>query len=92
MVDFRKKLGAKQIDRTIHPCKIYENLDRESDKGPLRPVQEQILSDWYDKYRGKKDVILKLHTGQGKTLIGLLILQSRLNQNTGPAIYLCPDI
>lgn len=91
MVDFRKKLGTKQIDRTIHPCKIYENLDRESDKGPLRPVQDQILNDWYDNYRGQKDVILKLHTGQGKTLIGLLILQSRLNQNSGPAIYLCPD-
>lgn len=91
MVDFRKKLGAKHTDRTIHPCRIYENLDRESDKGPLRAVQEQILNDWYDNYREQKDVILKLHTGQGKTLIGLLILQSRLNQNTGPAIYLCPD-
>jgi replicative superfamily II helicase len=32
-----------------------------------------------------------LHTGQGKTLIGLLMLQSQLNDSKGPAIYLCPD-
>jgi len=32
-----------------------------------------------------------LHTGQGKTLIGLLILQSLLNEGKGPALYLCPD-
>ena len=37
------------------------------------------------------DVIVKLHTGQGKTLIGLLMLQSRLNSGSWPVLYLCPD-
>jgi replicative superfamily II helicase len=32
-----------------------------------------------------------MHTGQGKTLIGLLILQSKLNEDIGPALYLCPN-
>lgn len=32
-----------------------------------------------------------MHTGQGKTLIGLLILQSKLNEDVGPALYLCPN-
>lgn len=32
-----------------------------------------------------------MHTGQGKTLIGLLILQSKLNEDMGPALYLCPN-
>ncbi|UNC92142.1 DEAD/DEAH box helicase [Candidatus Contubernalis alkaliaceticus] len=91
MVDFKKRLGKREIARTIHPCEIYETLDRASDKGPLRPVQEQILQQWYADFIQQRDVILKLHTGQGKTLIGLLILQSRINQETGPAIYLCPD-
>lgn len=91
MVDFRKKLGKIKSEREIHPCDIYKTLDRASDKGPLRPVQEQILNKWFDDYREEKDVILKLHTGQGKTLIGLLILQSKINQGTGPALYLCAN-
>lgn len=91
MVDFKKRLGKKEHVRILHPCEIYDTLDRASDKGPLRPVQDQILKNWYNDFRQQKDVILKLHTGQGKTLIGLLILQSRINQDTGPAIYLCPD-
>lgn len=37
------------------------------------------------------EIIVKLHTGQGKTLIGLLILQSKLNERVGPAVYLCPN-
>ena len=88
MVDFKKRLGNK-IEKKIHPCEIYKSLDRASDKGPLRPAQEAILNDWYDNYEDKNDIIIKLHTGQGKTLIGLLILQSRINRSTGPALYLC---
>ncbi|MFE4430444.1 DEAD/DEAH box helicase [Peribacillus butanolivorans] len=89
MVDFKKKLTKKTSEKKIHPYDIYETLDRASDKGPLRPVQENILNKWFENFQTKKDVILKLHTGQGKTLTGLLMLQSKLNQEKGPALYLC---
>ncbi|PGL28035.1 DEAD/DEAH box helicase [Bacillus thuringiensis] len=89
MVDFKKKLKKKKIEKKIRPNEIYATLDRESDKGPLRPVQEKILHKWFEEFQGNKDVILKLHTGQGKTLTGLLMLQSKLNQDKGPALYLC---
>lgn len=89
MVDFNKRLTKKKIEKKIHPVEIYSTLDRASDKGPLRPVQEKILNNWYDNFQNHKDVILKLHTGQGKTLTGLLMLQSKLNQDKGPALYLC---
>ncbi|MDU2065506.1 MAG: DEAD/DEAH box helicase family protein [Sporomusaceae bacterium] len=91
MVDFKKKLGKRTIEKKIHPSEIYETLDRASDKGPLRTPQNDVLNDWFENYQKEKDVILKLHTGQGKTLIGLLMLQSRLNQGHGPAVYLCPN-
>jgi len=32
-----------------------------------------------------------VHTGQGKTLIGLVLLLSKLNEGKGPALYLCPN-
>jgi len=91
MVDFRKKLGSSSARQPLDPFDIYDRLDRESDKGPLRPVQEAVLRHWHTARRGDKDAIVKLHTGQGKTLIGLLILQSKLNEKQGPALYLCPD-
>lgn len=73
------------------PVALYDTLDRAHDKGPLRPAQQAVLSEWYTSRREQRDVIVKLHTGQGKTLIGLLMLQSRLNDGKGPAVYLCPD-
>jgi replicative superfamily II helicase len=91
MVDFGKKLGAVKIKKKVDPLEIYETLDRASDKGPLRPVQIEILKKWFNYHFEDQDIILKLHTGQGKTLIGLLMLQSRLNKGMGPAIYLCPN-
>ncbi len=91
MVDFKKRLAIKDLPKLIDPIQIYDTLDRASDKGPLRPAQLAVLSEWHENRRTERDVILKLHTGQGKTLVGLLLLQSKLNDNAGPAVYLCPN-
>lgn len=91
MVDFKKRLSGKKAERPTDPVKLYDTLDRAHDKGPLRPAQAAVLKDWFASHRAQKDVIVKLHTGQGKTLIGLLMLQSQLNSGKGPALYLCPD-
>ena len=92
MVNFKKHLGKPlQRKAAIDPIIIYESLDRASDKGPLRPAQEHVLREWHEKRRGDRDLIVKLHTGQGKTLIGLLILHSKLHEGKGPAVYLCPN-
>ena len=91
MVDFKKRLKTSSGKQPLVPAEIYERLDRASDKGPLRPAQEAVLAEWHEKRRGDRDAIVKLHTGQGKTLIGLLILQSKLNEGVGPVLYLCPD-
>lgn len=91
MIDFRTKIVKKTVKIPIDPLEIYDTLDRQSDKGELRPTQQRIFKTWMDKYRNHKDTILKLHTGQGKTLIGLLMLQSYLNETKEPSLYLCPD-
>lgn len=90
MIDFRKKIAVGTAIVKTNPIEIYDTLDRASDKNALRPAQLAVLEDWWNNYKDKKDVILKLHTGQGKTLLGLLILQSKLNLNQGPVLYLCP--
>jgi len=91
LVDFKKRLAGKKAERPTDPIKLYETLDRAHDKGPLRPAQLAVLGTWFTDHRDRRDVIVKLHTGQGKTLIGLLMLQVQLNAGKGPAVYLCPD-
>lgn len=83
MIDFNKIIKASTTPKATDPIVIYSALDRISVAGPLRPVQSDILSKWYEKYRSKKDLILKLHTGAGKTLIGLLMAMSYLNGKEG---------
>ena len=92
MVDFKKRISKNESSKKTNPIEIYDSLDRASDKGPLRPAQQSILDKWFQSHRAEKDLIIKLHTGQGKTLIGLLILQSKINEGNGPAIFLCPNL
>jgi replicative superfamily II helicase len=91
MVDFKKRLRTSGKRETLDPVALYDSLDRASDKGPLRPVQEYVLSRWHTELRKQRDLIVKLHTGQGKTLIGLLMLQSQLHESREPVLYLCPN-
>lgn len=91
MVDFNKLLGKAPHTKIINPIEIFNNLDKESDKIYLWPGQQFVLESWDKDHRNEKDTIVKLHTGQGKTLIGLLMLQSLLNEGKGPVMYLCPD-
>lgn len=91
MVDFKKLLGKKKLVKDTDPIAIFDNLDKESGKEYLRPPQKSVLKEWHEKLRVKKDTIVKLHTGQGKTLIGLIILQSSINEGLGPAVYICPN-
>ena len=91
MVDFKKRLKKKRVVKKINPVEIYDSLDRRSETGPLRPSQKRVLSDWFSTRKDERNNIIKLHTGEGKTLIGLLILQSKINSNDGPCLYICPN-
>lgn len=92
MIDFKKRLNSEKNLVITEPCELYRTLDRKSVAGPLRPAQAHILSEWYDNHRLDKDLIIKLHTGEGKTLIGLLLLQSMINMKEGPVLYVCPNV
>lgn len=52
--------------------------------------QADVLDVWYAR-RQAKDLTLKMNTGGGKTVVGLLCLQSSLNENVKPAVYITPD-
>lgn len=91
MVDFKKLLGKREIIRPLNPIEIFRNLDKESGKEYLRPPQLSVLNELYKNFHTQKDTVVKLHIEQGKTLIGLLILQSCINEGKGPVLYVCPN-
>jgi replicative superfamily II helicase len=91
LIDFNKLLEKKSHRKELNPIDIFDRLDKANGKEYLRPPQTSVLTQWHNNFRDRKDSIVKLHTGQGKTLIGLLILQSYLNEGLGPVVYLCPN-
>jgi replicative superfamily II helicase len=48
-----------------------------------------VLDNWFAR-RTDKDVVVKLHTGGGKTLVALLMAQSVMNEINEPVLYLAP--
>lgn len=91
MIDFNKMMKLAQAPVLTDPLEIYKNLDLTASVSELRPAQEEVLAKWYKDLYEQKDVILKLHTGEGKTLVGLLMLLSRLNKGLGPCVYVSPN-
>lgn len=91
MVDFKKLLRKKELTLEIDPISIFKYLDTDGDKDVIRPSQRDILEKWHNDFRDKKDTIVKLPTGKGKTLIGLLMLQSYLHEKKNPVVYICPN-
>ena len=57
----------------------------------LRDVQTEVLEKWFQNFRDEKDVVIKMNTGSGKTVVALLILKTSLNEKKGPAVYVVPD-
>lgn len=91
MVDFKKLRNSKQKSLPIDPVEIFRRLPKTSEIADLYSSQAQVLNDWFQR-RSQRDVVLKLHTGGGKTLVGLLIAQSVINEKKEPVIYLAPTV
>jgi hypothetical protein len=90
-VDFRKLASKPNLDRLISPRDIFTALPaRATGFGYLRDVQGQVLDAWNQR-RAERDLVIKMNTGSGKTIVGLLILQSSLNEGVGPALYVAPS-
>jgi replicative superfamily II helicase len=74
----------------VHPRDIFFTLNRDPAFSFPRDIQTEVMNLWFDR-RTEKDTILKLNVGSGKTLVGLLLLQSCLNEEMAPALYVAPD-
>jgi hypothetical protein len=90
-VDFDALLREQDAGLPVEPREFYEQLPlKAKGYGYLRDVQAQVLTRWHE-VRDQRDIVLKVNTGGGKTIDGLVILQSYLNEGIAPALYVAPD-
>ena len=81
---------VKDDEAVIHPRDIFFTLNRDPSFSFPRDIQTEVMNLWFDN-RNSRDSVIKLNVGSGKTLVGLLLLQSSLNENAGPSLYVTPD-
>jgi len=91
MIDFSQLTTENTIDTLTNPRDLFSALPHKDTKYQYpRDVQGHVWQKWHEK-RDDKNIILKMNTGSGKTVVGLLILKSSLNEKKVPAIYVVPD-
>lgn len=91
MLDFDALGGGSDTSGDIiEPRQIFTTLARHPRFKFPSANQGEVLDKWFER-RSRSDNTIKMNTGSGKMLIGLLILQSCLNEKFGPAVYVTPD-
>ncbi|KAB1661558.1 DEAD/DEAH box helicase [Pseudoclavibacter sp. CFCC 13796] len=79
-------------DSTVDPKQLFRALPKPSGS-PFRfphDIQTEVWDKWFQR-RNEPDLVVKMNTGSGKTVVGLLILKSSLNEKKEPAVYLVPN-
>ena len=85
------KLENNENKKPINPRDIFMQLPaKDKNYNYPRDVQTEVWKQWFEK-RNEKNSIIKMNTGSGKTVVGLTILNSCLNEGIGPAVYVVPD-
>ncbi|MVB23564.1 DEAD/DEAH box helicase [Vibrio cholerae] len=91
MLDFGALGGLNTVDTSTVPRDIFQALQKSDPKFQYpRDVQSQVWKKWHEQ-RDLSNVVIKMNTGGGKTVVGLLALKSCLNEKKGPAVYVVPD-
>ena len=91
MKSLLSRLSGTSKSAPIEPRDIFMTLPkREKGYEYPRDVQTEVWKKWFD-IRDEKNCVIKMNTGSGKTVVGLIVLQSCLNEGKGPAIYLVPN-
>lgn len=72
MVDFNKLRSQAMRAAPIDPLEIFRRFPKPQGINDLYTSQAEVLEAWF-KRRNERDTIVKLHTGGGKTLVGLLM-------------------
>lgn len=91
-LNFAALAGTNSADSVLPPREIFSSLPSKAKKYQYpRDVQAEVWKEWFER-REEPELVIKMNTGGGKTVVGLLILKSCLNESRGPAVYVAPDL
>jgi hypothetical protein len=91
-IDFSQLAPVAKAPRPTDPIDLFRSL-RVSDPtiNDLWLAQGDALREW-SMHRASRDIAIVLNTGAGKTLVGLLIAQSLVNETQSQVVYACSSI
>jgi len=80
-------------DSVIDPKRLFRALSRPQGSPFKFPhdIQTEVWDKWFPR-RNEPDLVVKMNTGSGKTVIGLIMCRSALNEGIGPVAYLVPNL
>ena len=91
-LDLGRIRPVRRVGGSIDPLEIFRQLTvADQNINDLWLAQGDALRDWHEN-RGHEDVGVVLNTGAGKTLVGLLMAQSLVNETRGKVLYACSSI
>lgn len=91
-MDFSQLKRPPRNIKPLNPIEIFEKLPNlPGTPNDLWRGQTEALEQWHES-RKKTDALIALNTGAGKTLVGLLIAQSLVNEGLENVTYLCGTI
>jgi hypothetical protein len=90
LFNFKRLSSAQKPEAPASLGELFSQLDRKATHTSLRPIQVSAL-EALDKQASERDVVIKLSTGSGKTLVGLVYAEMMRRRYRGdPVVYLCP--
>ncbi|MEI6416066.1 MAG: DEAD/DEAH box helicase family protein, partial [Pseudomonadota bacterium] len=90
--NFANLQPEKKSKKLVDPIELFQSLRvNDSSVNDLWLAQGDALRDWHKK-RDQRDIAVSLNTGAGKTLVGLLMAQSLVNETRGLVLYACSSI
>ncbi|MBN1226587.1 MAG: DEAD/DEAH box helicase family protein [Deltaproteobacteria bacterium] len=90
--DFSKIKAKRKEIGPIDPIELFQKLKvTDQNINDLWLAQGDALREWHQN-RDANDIGVVLNTGAGKTLVGLLIAQSLVNETKGSVLYACSSI
>ena len=91
-MDFTRLRPKSTANRLVDPIELFQNHKvTDPSINDLWLAQGDALRNWHH-HRDLQDIGIVLNTGAGKTLVGLLIAQSLVNEVRRHVLYACSSI
>ena len=84
------KLSVPASKKPTDPLEVFNKLTLRGSIENIWEPQAEALKEW-NKVRKNSDVVIQMNTGGGKTLVGLMVAQSLVNELNRRVLYVVPN-